>query len=43
MRTRNERRQRRQELFWSSMVCGFVAVVLFVGVAAGMALAGCGV
>ena len=40
MRTRNERRQRRSELVWSLMLCAFVAGVLFVGVAAGMAVAG---
>ena len=40
MRTRNERRQRRNELVWGLMLCAFVAGVLFVGVAAGIAVAG---
>lgn len=40
MRTRNERRQRRNELIWGLMLCAFVAGVLFVGVAAGIWVAG---
>lgn len=40
MRTRNERRQRRNELVWGLMLCAFVAGVLFAGMAAGMAVAG---
>lgn len=39
-KTREERRQRRQEIVWGMMLCAFVAGVLFVGVAAGMAVAG---
>ena len=39
MRTRNERRQRRQELVWTVMLCAFVAVVFGLGMALGVNLA----
>lgn len=39
MRTRNERRQRRQELVWTAMVVAFVGVVFALGLALGVQLA----
>lgn len=39
MRTRNERRQRRQEMVWTVMLCAFVAVVFGLGLALGVNLA----
>ena len=39
MRTRNERRQQRQELVWTVMLCAFVAVVFGLGLALGVQLA----
>lgn len=39
MRTRNERRQRRQELVWTVMLCAFIAVVFGFGLALGVNLA----
>lgn len=39
MRTRNERRQRRQELVWTVMLCAFIAVVFGLGLALGVNLA----
>ena len=39
MRTRNERRQRRQELVWTVMLGAFIAVVFGFGLALGVNLA----
>ena len=39
MRTRNERRQRRQEMVWTVMLCAFIAVVFGLGLALGVQLA----
>lgn len=39
MRTRNERRQRRQEMVWTVMLCVFIAVVFGFGLALGVNLA----
>ena len=39
MRTRNERRQRRQELVWTVMLGAFVAVVFGLGLTLGVNLA----
>ena len=39
MRTRNERRQRRQEMVWTVMLGAFVAVVFGLGMALGVNLA----
>lgn len=39
MRTRNERRQRRQEMVWTAMVIAFVGVVFALGLALGVQLA----
>lgn len=39
MRTRNERRQRRQELVWTVILGAFVAVVFGLGLALGVQLA----
>lgn len=39
MRTRNERRQRRQEMVWTAMVVAFVGVVFALGLALGVNLA----
>ena len=39
MRTRNERRQRRQEMVWTVMLCAFVTVVFGLGLALGVQLA----
>ena len=39
MRTRNERRQRRQEMVWTAMVVAFVVVVFALGLALGVNLA----
>ena len=39
MKTRNERRQRRQEMVWTVMLCAFVAVVFGLGMALGVQLA----
>lgn len=39
MRTRNERRQRRQELVWTVMLCAFIAVVFGLGLVLGVNLA----
>ena len=39
MRTRNERRQRRQEMVWTVMLCAFIAVVFGFGLALGVQLA----
>lgn len=39
MRTRNERRQRRQEMVWTVMLCAFIAVVFGLGLALGVNLA----
>ena len=39
MRTRNERRQRRQAMVWTVMLCAFVAVVFGLGLALGVQLA----
>lgn len=39
MRTRNERRQRRQELVWTVILCAFIAVVFGLGLALGVNLA----
>ena len=39
MRTRNERRQRRQELVWTAMVVAFVGVMFALGLAVGVQLA----
>lgn len=36
MRTRNERRQRRQEMVWTVMLCAFIAVVFGLGLALGV-------
>lgn len=38
MRTRNERRQRRQEMVWTTMVVAFVGVVFALGLALGVQL-----
>lgn len=39
MRTRNERRQRRQELVWTGMIIAFVVVVFALGLAMGVQMA----
>ena len=39
MRTRNERRQRRQELVWAGMVVAFVVVVFALGLVLGVQMA----
>lgn len=39
MRTRNERRQRRQEMVWTVMLCAFIAVVFGLGLALGVQMA----
>lgn len=39
MRTRNERRQRRQELVWTGMIIAFVVVVFALGLVLGVNLA----
>ena len=39
MRTRNERRQRRQEMVWTGLVVAFVGVVFGLGLALGVQLA----
>ena len=39
MRTRNERRERRQEMVWTAMVVAFVGVVFALGLALGVQLA----
>ena len=39
MRTRNERRQRRQEMVWTVMLGAFIAVVFGLGLALGVNLA----
>lgn len=38
MRTRNERRQRRQEMVWTAMVVAFFAVTFLCGLALGVQL-----
>ena len=38
MRTRNERRQRRQEMVWTGLVVAFVGVVFGLGLALGVQL-----
>lgn len=39
MRTRNERRQRRQEMVWAGMIIAFVVVVFALGLVLGVNLA----
>lgn len=39
MRTRNERRQRRQELVWTGMIIAFVVVVFALGLVLGVQIA----
>lgn len=38
MRTRNERRQRRQEIVWTGLVVAFVGVVFALGLVLGVQL-----
>nr|DAQ65542.1 MAG TPA: Protein of unknown function (DUF3852) [Caudoviricetes sp.] len=40
VRTRNERRQRRQERFWTGMVILFGCLVFWLGAAVGIQVAG---